>query len=106
MAFVPASLDGVWEFYPGDHDRAALDELAPEAIRVPGLWEAQGHLELDGVAWYRLRFHLDVTDGWWTLRFAAVMDVAEVWLNGQAPTSPMVWPKNRHAAASSRRREA
>jgi hypothetical protein len=77
-----ASLDGTWALYPGDHDRAALPGLEPAPIRVPGLWEAQGHLELDGVAWYRLRFVLPDADGWWTLRFAAVMDTAQVWLNG------------------------
>ena len=77
-----ATLDGVWEFFPGDLVREELPDVAPHTLVVPGLWEAQGHLELDGVAWYRLRFHLEDDDGWWTLRFAAVMDVAEVWLNG------------------------
>jgi hypothetical protein len=78
-----ASLDGVWQFYPGDHDRAALDDRAATAIEVPGLWEAQGHLDLDGPAWYRRRFRLSNPDGCWTLRFAAVMDLAEVYLNGR-----------------------
>ncbi len=78
-----ACLDGMWDFYPGDHDRRALPDLEPLPIRVPGLWEAQGHLELDDVAWYRLRFLLGEADGCWTLRFAAVMDIAEVWLNGR-----------------------
>jgi hypothetical protein len=78
-----ASLDGRWEFFPGDHDQAGLDELTPEAITVPGLWEAQGHLDLDGPAWYRRRFFLTNTDGDWTLRFDAVMDVADVYLNGR-----------------------
>lgn len=77
-----ASLDGVWDFFPGDLVREQLPDVAPHTLVVPGLWEAQGHLELDGVAWYRLRFDLDDDDGCWTLRFAAVMDVAEVWLNG------------------------
>jgi len=77
-----ASLDGVWDFYPGDHALADLDRLTPVAIRVPGLWEAQGHLDLDGVAWYRRRFRLDDTEGHWTLRFGAVMDAAEVYVNG------------------------
>ena len=39
------SLDGVWELLPEGGE--------PTAIRVPGLWEAQGHLDLDGVALYR-----------------------------------------------------
>jgi Glycosyl hydrolases family 2, TIM barrel domain/Glycosyl hydrolases family 2, sugar binding domain/Glycosyl hydrolases family 2 len=78
-----ASLDGVWELFPGDHAIGDLDRLAPTPIRVPGLWEAQGHLELDGVAWYRRRFLLDEVAGYWTLRFGAVMDLAEVFLNGR-----------------------
>ncbi len=76
------SLDGLWDFYPGDHDLADLDRLAPEPIEVPGLWEAQGHLDLDGAAWYRRRFVLDDVTGGWTLRFGAVMDMADVFLNG------------------------
>ncbi len=51
-------------------------------IRVPGFWEAQGWLDLDGEAWYRRRFDLDDVSGHWTLRFAAVMDMAEVFVNG------------------------
>jgi hypothetical protein len=80
------SLDGTWEFYAGGHEQADLDRLAPEPITVPGLWEAQDRLELDGHAWYRRR--LDVgpellgRGSCWTLRFDAVMDVADVWFNG------------------------
>jgi hypothetical protein len=77
-----ASLDGPWEFFPGDHALDHLDSVAAESIRVPGVWEAQGWLDLDGVAWYRRRFALDDIAGHWTLRFDAVMDQAEVWLNG------------------------
>lgn len=77
-----ASLDGLWDFFPGDHSLDELSSLAPQPIAVPALWEAQGYLELDGVAWYRLRFALDDTDGYWTLRFGAVMDIADVYLNG------------------------
>jgi hypothetical protein len=76
------SLDGMWDFFPGDHTLAELDAVAAEAIRVPGLWEAQGHLDLDGVAWYRRRFSLEPGDGCWTLRFGAVMDFADVHVNG------------------------
>jgi beta-galactosidase/beta-glucuronidase len=75
-----ASLDGVWELFPGDERLEDLDGQGV-AIEVPGLWEAQGWLDLDGVAWYRRRFSLDDVSGGWTLRFGAVMDFAEVWLN-------------------------
>ncbi|HSH23896.1 MAG TPA: glycoside hydrolase family 2 TIM barrel-domain containing protein [Acidimicrobiales bacterium] len=78
-----ASLDGEWDFFPGDHALGDLDRLAPEPIRVPGLWETQGYLDLDGTAWYRRRFRLHDTSGDWTLRFGAVMDLAEVYLNGR-----------------------
>lgn len=73
-----ASLDGEWEFFPGED----MESMPAESIQVPGLWEAQGWLELDGVAWYRKCFELDDVDGFWTLRFGAVMDVSEVWVNG------------------------
>ena len=78
-----ASLDGRWEFFPGDASSpAGLDARNPEPIDVPGLWEAQGRLELDGVAWYRRRFSMEDVSGWWSLNFGGVMDVADVWLNG------------------------
>jgi len=78
-----ASLDGAWEFFPGARDLADLRRLSPAGIRVPGLWEAQGWLDLDGAAWYRRPFELADVSGHWTLRFAAVMDCAEVFLNGR-----------------------
>jgi hypothetical protein len=77
------SLDGTWDLVPGDHELGALAGLEPRPIQVPGLWEAQGFLDLDGVAWYRRRFAVDHPDGHWTLRFGAVMDLAEVYLNGR-----------------------
>src|SRR3954454_24034899 len=75
-------LDGTWEFFPGAGGLAELERLDPAPIRVPGLWEAQGYADLDGVAWYRRRFPLGDIDGWWALRFGAVMDIADVFLNG------------------------
>lgn len=77
------SLDGTWDLFPGDHALDALGGLEPRPIAVPGLWEAQGFLDLDGVAWYRRRFAVDDPGGHWTLRFGAVMDLAEVHLNGR-----------------------
>ncbi|HUQ62280.1 MAG TPA: glycoside hydrolase family 2 TIM barrel-domain containing protein [Acidimicrobiales bacterium] len=76
------SLDGDWDFFPGDGTAPETDAPAPETIAVPGLWEAQGHLELDGPAWYRHTFTVDDLSGYWTLAFGAVMDLAEVYLNG------------------------
>lgn len=49
---------------------------------VPGLWEADGHVDLDGTARYRATFEVDDPDRYWTLRFGAVMDRARVELNG------------------------
>ena len=49
-------LSGTWEFQPGPGDPDALPEALPERITVPGLWEAQGWPDLDGVAWYRTWF--------------------------------------------------
>jgi Glycosyl hydrolases family 2, TIM barrel domain/Glycosyl hydrolases family 2, sugar binding domain len=77
------SLDGTWDLFAGDHELGALGGLEPRPVRVPGLWEAQGLLDLDGVAWYRRRFAVDDPGGHWTLRFGAVMDLAEVFLNGR-----------------------
>jgi hypothetical protein len=76
-------LNGTWDFFVGDGELADLAGREPTRITVPGLWEAQGFLELDGVVWYRRRFTIEDPDGWWTLRFGAVMDLAEVYLNGQ-----------------------
>ncbi len=78
-----SSLDGEWVLFPGDRGPGDLSGPEGQAIKVPGLWEAQGHLDLDGVAWYLRRFVLDGVDGYWTLRFAAVMDIADVYLNGR-----------------------
>ena len=71
------SLDGTWDFVPGD------DPSGPSApIEVPGVWEAAGYPDLDGGAWYRRTFELAETEGRWTLAFGAVMDEAEVFVNG------------------------
>jgi hypothetical protein len=77
------SLDGSWQLVPGDHPLAGLDGRDAVPIDVPGLWEAAGHLDLDGVAWYRRDFTVGDPQGWWTLHCGAVMDDADVYLNGR-----------------------
>ena len=100
--FGRASLDGVWDFYPGEHELDDLGALSPEQIRVPALWEAQGHLELDGVAWYRRSFHLDRVPSFASVRFGAVMDIADVYVNGahvgshDAPFTPFSFDVASH----------
>jgi glycosyl hydrolase family 2 len=77
-------LRGEWEFLPRPSAPDQLPALLPEKITVPGLWEAQGWPALDGEAWYRTWFELpaDAAEHYWRLEFGAVMDAAEVWLNG------------------------
>ena len=68
------TLDRGWTLTGPDHKETPIE--------VPGLWEAQGHLDRDGAARYRNRFSVDDPTGHWTLRFGAVMDRARVELNG------------------------
>jgi hypothetical protein len=77
-----ASLDGTWAFFPEGGDLDELDRRTPEQIRVPALWEAEGYVDLDGAAWYRRRFTLRTPPDHASLTFGAVMDIADVYLNG------------------------
>ncbi len=82
-------LDGRWTLHPGDTadgTPAGVEDLPGRPIVVPGLWEAQGLVHLDGVAWYVRTFELPDHTGeatYWRIRFDAVMDSADVWVNGQ-----------------------
>jgi beta-galactosidase/beta-glucuronidase len=75
-------LKGTWQLVIGEHSVEELSSLRGQDIEVPGLWEAQGYLGLDGTAWCRRSFDLAGTSGWWTLHFGAVMDDADVFVNG------------------------
>ena len=47
-----------WRFTPGDnldYVKPSFDDSRWEAIKVDRIWEEQGHAQLDGYAWYRLR---------------------------------------------------
>src|SRR5262245_37879139 len=78
------TLDGTWDLILGDPGGSGLAGASSRPVTVPGLWEADVDPALDGVVWYRRTFDCADPSGWWTLRFGAVMDVAEVYLNGVA----------------------
>lgn len=69
-------LNGTWSFTPFGEPTGA--------IAVPALWESQGHLNLDGEVLYRREIQLEPHQitGYATLRFEAVMDTAEIRVNG------------------------
>lgn len=78
-------LDGTWAFQAGPPPAGVDPRVTPGADRivVPGLWEAQGWADLDGEAWYHRSVELADASGWWSLRFGAVMDEADVYVNGR-----------------------
>ncbi|GAA4613146.1 hypothetical protein GCM10023195_56750 [Actinoallomurus liliacearum] len=78
------TLDGTWDLIVGDPGIAGLADAPSRSVTVPGLWEAEVDPALDGVVWYRRTFACEDPSGRWTLRFGAVMDIAEVHLNGVA----------------------
>jgi hypothetical protein len=54
-------LDNGWKFTPGDslmYAAPGFDDAKWKPIRVDTIWENQGYPNLDGFAWYRIRFFL------------------------------------------------
>jgi hypothetical protein len=70
-------LNGHWSFTPAGGQT--------DSVTVPALWESQGYLNLDGEVLYQREIELkaDQITGFATLRFEAVMDTAQVRVNGQ-----------------------
>jgi hypothetical protein len=67
-------LTGTWRFLvPGQE---------PTTIDVPGFWEAQGHLELDGTVAYEREVEVPAGADYASLEFDAVADLCRVELNG------------------------
>ena len=79
-------LAGDWRFSPGDGPWAApdLDDARWGTLRVPGVWETQGHPDLDGVAWYRRRVDLAAATAAQdlVLVMGGVDDLDEAFVNG------------------------
>jgi hypothetical protein len=54
-------LDSGWKFMPGDslaYATPGYDDAKWQPIRVDTIWENQGYPNLDGYAWYRIKFVL------------------------------------------------
>ncbi len=81
-------LAGEWRFKPGDDIKwkePSYDERSWEKILVPAYWELHGHTNLDGYAWYRLRFNVpaNLTDKRLILMLGNIDDFDETYLNGE-----------------------
>lgn len=76
-------LNGIWKFSSENVD---IDSISPNEIwkdiKVPGLWEANGYLELDGPATYQRSFTPLKNMSQQTIRFCGVMDSFKFWING------------------------
>jgi len=102
------SLAGSWAWHAGDDARfadPAYDDSAWERLQVPGSWGRQGHDDVFGIAWYRLKVHvppvpkgqlLGVTIGRVNAAYELFVDGVNVGGVGQLPPNP-VQEYDRHA---------
>jgi sialate O-acetylesterase len=62
----------------------SLDDSGWAAIDVPGVWERQGYVGMDGVVWYRTSFELTADDAarGVTLGLGMIDDNDATWVNG------------------------
>ncbi|MED5621921.1 sialate O-acetylesterase [Ideonella sp. BN130291] len=69
-------------------------------LKAPGLWEAQGLADLDGVVWMRKRIELSAAQaaGAAELHLAKVDDCDETWVNGQRVGGQCGWELPRRYA--------
>jgi beta-glucuronidase len=85
-------LDGRWDFVvdPDDEGREDYVESFPddaESIAVPGAWNTEAdHHNYEGAAWYRRTFALPES-ATARLRFEAVANEADVWVDGERVAS-------------------
>jgi len=90
---VETSLPEMWKFKPGDdmsYSTTGLDDSGWKQIKTGQTWDKQGYQDLDGFAWYRVKFNLPVSvkeDSYLkdSLRIylGKIDDFDEVFLNGK-----------------------
>ncbi|OHB78864.1 MAG: hypothetical protein A2W31_14965 [Planctomycetes bacterium RBG_16_64_10] len=81
-------LPQMWKFHPGDDQEWAKEDFNDAdwaEIRVPQFWDSQGFDQLDGFAWYRVRFDLpaDYLSEDLVAILGQINDADETFLNGQ-----------------------
>jgi diguanylate cyclase (GGDEF)-like protein len=82
------TLNGPWQFHPGDDPAWAsptLDSSDWEQISADRSWGRQGHARLTGVAWYRCSIRLSAAPGVaqeFSLSVPNVRDAYEIYWNG------------------------
>ena len=61
-----------------------LDTSTWASIKVPGIWESQGWVIIDGIAWYRTEFNLSAAEAkaGVTLAVGRIDDSDTTWVNG------------------------
>ncbi len=93
------SIAGSWAFHPGDDTSwasATFNDSAWTHLQVPGSWGRQGHQDVSGIAWYRLRVSptwptdqpLGVTIGKVHAAYELYADGVKVGGVGQLPPNP------------------
>ena len=81
-------LSGKWKFKTGDDEtwaEGAFDDSRWQELKVPLYWDAQGHKNYDGFAWYRVKFIVpaNLADKRLILLLGRIDDLDEVYLNGE-----------------------
>jgi sialate O-acetylesterase len=81
-------LSGKWKFHTGNNKDWKSPEFNDEdwtLINVPDYWENEGYEDLDGYAWYRVKFKLpeNLNNGDLYLALGKIDDIDDVYLNGE-----------------------
>ncbi len=85
---IDVDLVGEWKFRPGDNDKYRLpnyDDSSWDDIMVPGTWEEQGNIRLDGFAWYRKQVYIPASlkGKMIVLLLGSIDDFDQTFLNGK-----------------------